>query len=564
MESCYSDMGYGSSQIITSLFINLLAFGSGAGFGLTNVLLTDFDISEDNNSTIESPRFASWANDSTLFAFKLHSGQLSWIATFAMVGQYFPIVFVGPIVSNFGKRASLMVDSALFIVGFALMALSANAEMIYAARFLQGYAYLTSKSSIQPFVCEISDPAVRKFTSTFWYLFFIAGQALCILGGTYCGWRFVSGLLVVGNTILLFGFLCIHETPYWLLENGHWEKARKSMEFYKIDADMVMAGDEKRLWKTDGRMDYAKLIEFYRKEHIIHRKLHETKKVATLHGAIENVTDNYQWCMTNIRKPEVHKPFLYLLVTFLLIELSGFAVLANYLIIILQKIGYGENTFVDAGTMASIVTITRIPISFLAIPVLQRSRRRPLYLFVCVSLLIWISGIMYFTYATDNGYLSQRQFQESTAMQIGLFALFILFYTGPSLGYGNIPSALMGELFPTNVSNVANLLIFTLVNSIELVVIKTTLYISDTFGVTGVFLINWIAIFASTIVGLLFMPETNGLSLKQISRIYSSSIGSESRDEEMPLITSSTKYFSHSVNMASQLSMTSSLLETSI
>ena len=55
-----------------------------------------------------------------------------------MIGQYFPIFFVGPIMGRFGKRVSLMIDSVLFSIGFILMAFSVNVMMLYAAKFLFG------------------------------------------------------------------------------------------------------------------------------------------------------------------------------------------------------------------------------------------------------------------------------------------------------------------------------------------------------------------------------------------------------------------------------------------
>ena len=42
------------------------------------------------------------------------------------------------------------------------------------------------------------------------------------------------------------------------------------------------------------------------------------------------------------------------------------------------------------------------------------------------------------------------------SLQLVPFILFILFYAGFSFGYGNVPFALMGELFPPSVSNMAN------------------------------------------------------------------------------------------------------------
>ena len=59
-------------------------------------------------------------------------------ASFSMIGQYFPIFFVGPVMGKFGKRISLMIDSVLFAIGFLLMTLASDVRMLYAAKFFFG------------------------------------------------------------------------------------------------------------------------------------------------------------------------------------------------------------------------------------------------------------------------------------------------------------------------------------------------------------------------------------------------------------------------------------------
>ena len=59
-------------------------------------------------------------------------------ASFSMIGQYFPIFFVGPVMGKFGKRISLMIDSVLFAIGFLLMTLAIDVRMLYAAKFFFG------------------------------------------------------------------------------------------------------------------------------------------------------------------------------------------------------------------------------------------------------------------------------------------------------------------------------------------------------------------------------------------------------------------------------------------
>ena len=60
-----------------------------------------------------------------------------------------------------------------------------------------------------------------------------------------------------------------------------------------------------------------------------------------------------------------------------------------------------------------------------------------------------------------------------------------------------------------------------LVNSIELTAVKTALLIKDEHGLQYLFVIPAVAILASAIWAAVFMPETHGLSLKEIGKLYS-------------------------------------------
>ena len=131
---------------------------------------------------------------------------------------------------------------------------------------ITGYAYLTSRSSIQPFICEISDPSIRGATSTLWALFFTSGQALSILTAHIFGWRYVSGFFAA---LMVIGFLLltqIHETPDWLLEKCYFGKAVKALEFYKIDPKIIVHESEKRELENGIDKSYRQLVEFYRQE----------------------------------------------------------------------------------------------------------------------------------------------------------------------------------------------------------------------------------------------------------------------------------------------------------
>ena len=131
---------------------------------------------------------------------------------------------------------------------------------------IKGYAYLTSRSSIQPFICEISDPSIRGATSTLWALCFTSGQALSITTANIIGWRYVSGFFAALMAICFILLTQIHETPDWLFEKCYFGKAVKALEFYKIDPEIIVYESEKRELENGNDKSYRQLVEFYRQE----------------------------------------------------------------------------------------------------------------------------------------------------------------------------------------------------------------------------------------------------------------------------------------------------------
>ena len=125
---------------------------------------------------------------------------------------------------------------------------------------------MTSRSSIQPFICEISDPSIRGTTSTLWALFFSSGQALSILASNQLGWREVSAFFAALMFFCVLVLMWIHETPDWLLEKCQFEKAIKALEFYKIDPKILVDDDQKRKSSDGKEKSYSDIVEMYRKE----------------------------------------------------------------------------------------------------------------------------------------------------------------------------------------------------------------------------------------------------------------------------------------------------------
>ena len=132
--------------------------------------------------------------------------------------------------------------------------------------FPTGYAYLTSRSSIQPFICEISDQSLRLVTSNMWAICTNAGLNLSVLAADLLGWRYVSLFMACLMIICFLGLLWLHETPTWLLENKQFDKAVGSLKFYKSDKKSIVDDSAKRKSTANEELGYDGLVELYKAE----------------------------------------------------------------------------------------------------------------------------------------------------------------------------------------------------------------------------------------------------------------------------------------------------------
>ena len=514
IDDCESPSGK-SVQVITSILLNFLAFGTGASYGIPNVIFQNLDPKRCNVSATTAE------NKTTHYCpFTITSEEKSWVANSATIGLYFTLFFACTTVSHFGKRISLMIDCCLSLLGFGLMAFAQNVPMLCISKFLLGYADLTSRSSIQPFISEICNPALRSVTASFYVISYITGQALSILAANHFvkGWRYVSGAVGVLMIICLLALLLwVHETPDWLLEKSRFKEATKALHFYQIERKELIDCDVKRKTIAGVEKSYEEIVAMYQEESHEARKRDQAKATAKKLGV--KIKEKTNSVIMRFKQPTVYKPFLLLTTILGLLELSGFSVMANFSISLMEGYGYEEQkTFLNAADVVVLLNLCRIPISFLAIPFLKKMGKRPLYLITSTSLLIILIGIILFT-----KFITKTEFQESIGLQIIPLILFILFFTTFSFGSGNIPFGLMGELFPPNSMSLGNTGVFILSNICGFIAIQTALAIRDTFGLAYVFVMPVGAVAASIFVAAIFMPETQGLSLEDIRKIYGTS-----------------------------------------
>lgn len=148
-----------------------------------------------------------------------------------------------------GRRNTLLCNNAFFIVGAIIMGSAKSPIALFLGRFLSGFAVGVESMLVPVFLSEISPPESRGSITTMHQLFLVSGifsVSLCafyFVSSVHQGWRAVQWLGLLPAAALALGIAYVPESPKWLLQGGHIEEAKQTLQWlrptdYDTDAEM--------------------------------------------------------------------------------------------------------------------------------------------------------------------------------------------------------------------------------------------------------------------------------------------------------------------------------------
>ncbi|XP_055963785.1 proton myo-inositol cotransporter [Sorex fumeus] len=132
-----------------------------------------------------------------------------------------------------GRRAAVLLASALCAAGSALLAAAGDKETLLAGRLVVGLGIGIASMTVPVYIAEVSPPNLRGRFVTVNTLFITGGQFFAsVVDGAFSslpdnGWRYMLGLAAIPAVIQFFGFLFLPESPRWLIQKGQTQKARR-------------------------------------------------------------------------------------------------------------------------------------------------------------------------------------------------------------------------------------------------------------------------------------------------------------------------------------------------
>ncbi|EFX73487.1 hypothetical protein DAPPUDRAFT_325263 [Daphnia pulex] len=134
----------------------------------------------------------------------LDDNQMSWVGSLPNLGALFGALGAGFLMDKFGRRFVLMTMSLPYLVACLLLAAAANPGMLYAGRFIGGFA---------GGICSVVSPTYL-ITSLMGWL----------------NWRLISAISAIFPVILFAAMFFAPESPYYLIKAGKKFEAQKALK----------------------------------------------------------------------------------------------------------------------------------------------------------------------------------------------------------------------------------------------------------------------------------------------------------------------------------------------
>lgn len=345
-------------------------------------------------------------------------------------------------------------------------------NVFYAARFLEGLATGAIFTALPMFVGEISEDAVRGALGSFMQLFITFGLLFSYGIGPYTTIAHFNLACVVMPLLFIFVFfIYVPESPYYLLAIGDKTAAEKSL---------------KKLRSCEN----------------VDKELEMIKK------SVEESLENKANFLDIFKSRGLTKALIISLALVTFQQFSGINVILFYT----QTIFEASGSTIPPEISTIIIGVVQIIGSLLTPIFVEKKGKR--FLLICSAVGMTLSEIVLGLYF----YLKEHDKNVQSIFWLPVACLIVYMLTYCS-GFGPLPWAVMGELFPANIKSSASTVTASFCWILGFIMTKFFANMVDLVGTSGSF---WFFSVCCVVAGLFvykILPETSGKSLQEIQEI---------------------------------------------
>jgi len=189
----------------------LAAVSVGLGYGFNSVIITQLKESQLIYGEMTHKSTAHHTNDMDV---EMNDAATSWIAGMFGLGAIAGGVSSAFLGSHVGRRWSLLLLTLPDAVGWTIIAAANNIYMVYAGRFMTGFAMAGYLPSILIYVAEISQPQHRGLLSAITVPAMSLGTLTSYCLGYIIPWHYVAIIGIVLPILLVPGLVMISNSPH--------------------------------------------------------------------------------------------------------------------------------------------------------------------------------------------------------------------------------------------------------------------------------------------------------------------------------------------------------------
>ncbi|KAK9286099.1 hypothetical protein L1049_014479 [Liquidambar formosana] len=142
--------------------------------------------------------------------------------------------FTSYVSNQIGRRHTMILASAFFLVGQLLMGLAPYYSTLLSGRLIASFGVSFTFMIVPIYAAEISPASSRGFLASFPEFFINVGVTLGYASNMvfsklplHLGWRLMLGVGAIPSVFLAVGFLFLPESPYWLVMKNRDDEARQ-------------------------------------------------------------------------------------------------------------------------------------------------------------------------------------------------------------------------------------------------------------------------------------------------------------------------------------------------
>ncbi|KAK5644662.1 hypothetical protein RI129_005962 [Pyrocoelia pectoralis] len=400
--------------------------------------------------------------------------QQSWLGSLLPLGAVLGPFAAGLFVDRIGRKKSILISTSPFIVAFIMAIFTHDINLFFLMRFLCGLALGAIFTILPMYVGEVAEDANRGSLGSLFALFICIGILFSYCVGPYVSLTTFNILCVIPPALFFPIFmLFIPDSPHYLIACNDQEGAENA------------------------------LMKFRQKsKQGIQQELLEIKK------SVEASMANKGKFTDLFKSRGLIRALMISLGLVSFQQLSGINVVLFYT----QTIFLLTGTSIPSAISTIIVGIVQVLAGSLTPLLVERTGKRFILIFSAVGMGLAMGLLGFYFYVQNNPTVITYFFW----LPIASLICFNITY---SVGFGPLPWAVLGELFPANIKSAASTITASFCWLLAFIITNVFGSVTEAIGIYGSFWLFAIFCVLAFFFVYILLPETSGKTLQEIQDI---------------------------------------------